>query len=326
MQRNIVTVERFYTAHHEALGLKLLAGHTGLGRPIREPTVNRPGLALAGFTRYFACRRVQVIGSAETSYLKTLGVAERAGRYEQLLTYKIPCLVLCRGINPDKALLQAANAAAVPLFKSPLITMNFINAATLILENMFAPQATELGSMVDILGIGVIIKGESGIGKSECVLGLIERGYSLVSDDVTRITLSGRREIIGSSPELTRNFMEVRGIGIINVQQLFGVKSIRTHKKVDLVVSLKPWAEVSDVDRLGLDQQFLHILGVEVPHMIIPVGPGRDVARLVEVAAFYVKMKLFGLNPANDLNEQLLARMESPPAGASLPAQGHPKF
>jgi HPr kinase/phosphorylase len=311
MQRNIVTVEKFYNAHHEALGLKLIAGQGGLGRPIREPTVNRPGLALAGFTRYFANRRVQVIGSAETSYLKTLPAATRAQRYAHLLAYKIPCLVLCRSINPDAALLAAADKAGIPVFKSPHITMNFINSATLILETMFAPHSTELGSMVDILGIGVIIKGESGIGKSESVLGLIERGYSLVSDDVTRITLSERKEIIGSSPEITRNFMEVRGIGILNVQQLFGVKSTRTHKKVDLVVSLKQWEEVKDVDRLGLDQQFIEILGIPIPHMVIPVRPGRDVARLVEVAAFYIKMKLFGLNPASDLNRQIMASMDA---------------
>jgi HPr kinase/phosphorylase len=318
MQRNIVTVEKFYNTHHQRLGLKLVAGGSGLARAIREPTVNRPGLALAGFTRYFANRRVQVMGSAESSYLKTLPKEERMVRYANLYQHGIPCLVLCRSIHPDPALVQAADKAGVPLFRSPHITMNFINSATLILEAMFAPHSTELGSMVDILGIGVIIKGESGIGKSECVLGLIERGYSLVSDDVTRITLSERKEIIGSSPEITRNFMEVRGIGIINVMQLFGVKSIRTHKKVDLVVSLKAWDEVKDVDRLGMDQQCIEILGIRIPHMIIPVSPGRDLARLVEVAAFYVKMKLLGLNPANDLDQQIMASMDSPgPAGGS---------
>ncbi len=311
MQRNIVTVERFYQAHQKDFELKLLAGEGGLQRPIREPSVNRPGLALAGFTRYFAHRRVQVIGSAETSYLKTLSPEERQARYETILSHKIPCLVLCRGINPDPGLLQAAEKANIAVFKTPMITMNFINSATLSLELMFAPHGTELGSMVDILGIGVIIKGESGIGKSECVLGLIERGYSLVSDDVTRVTLSELREVIGTSPDLTRNFMEVRGIGIINVQQLFGVKSVRTHKKVDLVVTLQRWEETKDVDRLGLDQQCLEILGVSIPHMIIPVRPARDLSRLVEVAAFYVKMKTFGLNPAQDLDAQILASMAS---------------
>ncbi len=309
MERTTITVEKFYTEHHRQLGMRLVAGVGGLNRVIREPTVNRPGLALAGFTRYFAHKRVQVIGSAEDSYLKTLKLEARAARYAGLFSQRFPCLVLCRSIRPDRALVRAAERVGLPVFRSPLITMKFINLATLALEAMFAPHATELGSMVDILGVGVIIRGASGIGKSECVLGLIERGYSLVSDDITRVTLSEGREVIGTSPENTRNFMEVRGIGIINVQQLFGVKSIRTHKKVDLVVTLQPWEEVKDVERLGLDEQSITILGVEIPHIVIPVTSGRDIARLVEVAAFYTKMKFFGLNPARELNERLLASM-----------------
>lgn len=316
MQRSLVTVERFYRECRETLDLRLLNEDANLDRVIREPTVNRPGLALAGFTRYFAFKRLQAIGSAETSYLKTLNAAERAQRFKELFSFRIPCLVLCRGINPDPVLLQTARHTGVPVFKTSLITMHFINQATLAIEAMFAPHGMEMGSMVDILGIGVIIKGASGIGKSECVLGLIERGYSLVSDDVTRVVVHGQDEIIGSSPDNTRFFMEVRGIGIINVQQLFGVKSIRTHKKVDLVVTLKRWDEVSDVERVGLEQQHTDILGVPVPHMVIPVAPGRDIARLVEVAAFYVKMRNFGLNPAQELNDQLLAAMTAKPPAA----------
>jgi HPr kinase/phosphorylase len=317
MQRSLVTVDKFYQECKVSLDLKFLNEGADLGRVIREPTVNRPGLALAGFTRYFAFKRLQAIGSAETSYLKTLNEAERALRFKELFSHRIPCLVLCRAINPDPVLIQIARQAGVPVFKTSLITMHFINQATMAIEAMFAPHGMELGSMVDILGIGVIIKGASGIGKSECVLGLIERGYSLVSDDVTRVVVHTNNEIIGSSPNNTRFYMEVRGIGIINVQQLFGVKSIRTHKKVDLVVTLKNWDEVADVERVGLEQQQIEILGVSVPHMIIPVAPGRDVARLVEVAAFYVKMRNFGLNPAQELNEHLLATM-----AGQAPAKG----
>ena len=177
MQRDIVTVERFYTEQAGALELKLVAGAQGLKRLIREPTVNRPGLALAGFTKYFASKRVQVIGSAESTFLKSLPVEERIKRYERLYSYRVPCLVFCRNIQVDKHVLRAAEQANVPIFQCPLITMKFINLATLALETMFAPRATELGSMVDILGVGVIIRGESGIGKSESVLALIERGY-----------------------------------------------------------------------------------------------------------------------------------------------------
>jgi HPr kinase/phosphorylase len=166
--------------------------------------------------------------------------------------------------------------------------------------------------MVDILGVGVIIRGESGIGKSECVLALIERGYSLVSDDVTKVMLVDGREVIGTSPDITRNHMEVRGIGIINVAAMFGVKSIRSEKRVDLVVTLKWWNEVQDVDRLGMEEEHLKILDIDIPHITLPVRPGRDLARLIEVAAFQTKLKMSGHNPAKELNDRLIAKMTGP--------------
>ena len=311
MQRDTITVERFYTQQSSPLGLKLLAGANGLKRVIREPTVNRPGLALAGFTHYFASKRVQVIGSAESTFLKSLDKEQRAQRYQDLFKFRIPCVVFCRNIHPDRQFLKAAEQADIPIFQSEYITMKFINLATLALEMMFAPRGSEMGSMVDILGIGVIIRGESGIGKSESVLALIERGYSLVSDDVTRVTLLDGREVMGTSAEITRNHMEVRGIGIINVVAMFGIKSIRLEKRVDLVVSLKLWSEVPDIDRVGIDEEHVKILAVDIPHITIPVRPGRDLARLIEVAAFQTKLKLSGYNPAKELNDRLIAKMSS---------------
>src|SRR6266487_1940532 len=210
MQRDVVTVERFYTEHASSLELKLVAGANGLKRIIREPTVNRPGLALAGFTKYFASKRVQIIGSAESTFLKSLSSEERKQRYADLFSYKIPCVVFSRSIHPDKIFLRAAEQADVPVFSCPLITMKFINLATLALEMMFAPRGSEMGSMVDILGVGVIVRGEI-------------------------------------------------GIGIIIVAAMFGIKSIRLEKRVDLVVSLKSWNEVQDVDRLGLEDEFVNI-------------------------------------------------------------------
>jgi HPr kinase/phosphorylase len=309
MQRDTITVERFYTEEAQNLSLKLVAGASGLGRVIREPTVNRPGLALAGFTRYFANKRLQIVGNAESCFLRTLPPQERAQRYANLFSYKIPGIIFSRSIQPDKLFRRAAEKAQVPIFVTPMITMKFINLATLALEMLFAPRGSDMGSMVDILGIGVIIRGESGIGKSESVLALIERGYSLVSDDITRVTLIDGHEIMGTSSEVTRNHMEVRGIGIINVADMFGVRSIRTQKSVDLVITLKPWDEVPDVERLGMEQEFVKILGVPVPHMIIPVRPGRDLARLIEVAAFHVKLRSAGRNPAKELNDRVLAQM-----------------
>src|SRR6266705_712941 len=311
MPHDLVTVERFYTDHASSLELNLIAGASGLKRIIREPTVNRPGLVLSGFTRYFAFKRVQVIGNAEAYFLKSISGAERAKRYETFFSYRIPCVVFSRAMHPDKLFLQAAELAEVPIFRCPLVTMKFINLATLALEIMFAPRGTEMGIMVDILGVGVILRGESGIGKSESVLALIERGYSLVADDITKVILVDGREVMGTSAEITRNHMEVRGIGIINVAAMFGVRSIRQEKKVDLVVTLKSWNEVQDVDRLGMEQEYVKVLGVDVPHITIPVRPGRDLARLIEVAAYHTKLKASGYNPAKELNDRLISRMTS---------------
>jgi HPr kinase/phosphorylase len=312
MKTDTITVEKFYGAHAEQLKLELLAGKDGLSRVIIEPSVNRPGLVLAGFTRYFAYKRVQALGNADVYFLRSLSAEKRRQCYAKLFKFKVPCLVFSRDLEPDKELIRAANEAAIPIFRTPLLTVKFINQATLALDTMFAPRGTEMGSMVDVLGVGVIIKGESGIGKSESVLALIERGYSLVADDVTKVTLLDGKEIVGTCSELTRSHMEVRGIGIINVAAMFGVKSISSNKRVDLVVSLKTWHDVPDVDRLGMEQQFTEILGVKIPHMIIPVKPGRDIARLIEVAALHTKLTLTGYNPARELNERLLAQMAQP--------------
>ncbi|HMP81654.1 MAG TPA: HPr(Ser) kinase/phosphatase [Verrucomicrobiota bacterium] len=309
MEHPVITVEKFFDNHSKELKLKLVAGKQGLQRTIIEPTINRPGLVLSGFTKYFAYKRVQVLGNADVYYLQSLPVEQRVQRYKKLLSYRIPCLVFSRNLSPDKELLAAADEAGVPVFQTPLLTMRFISLATFALEMMFAPRGTEMGSMVDILGVGVIIKGESGIGKSECVLALIERGYSLVADDITKVMLMDGHDVIGTSAELTRNHMEVRGIGIINVAAMFGVRCICMEKKVDLVVTLKAWSEVHDVDRLGMEQEYVKILGVNIPHITIPVRPGRDLTRLVEVAAFQTKLKESGYNPAKDLNDRLLAQM-----------------
>jgi HPr kinase/phosphorylase len=309
MQRDAVTVERFYTDHTGALDLKLVAGAGGLKRPILEPTVNRPGLVLSGFTRYFAFKRVQVIGNAEAFFLKSLSDQERAKRCATFFSYKLPCVVFARHLHPDKLFLAAAERAAVPIFRCSLVTMKFINLATLALETMFAPHGTEMGSMVDILGVGVLLRGESGIGKSESVLALIERGYSLVADDITKVMLVDGREVVGTSAEVTRNHMEVRGIGIINVAAMFGVRCILQEKRVDLVITLRSWNEVPDVDRVGMEQEYVKILGIDIPHITLPVRPGRDLARLIEVAAFQTKLRSTGFNPAKELNDRLISRM-----------------
>ena len=290
--------------------MKLEGPRVGFHRKIREPTINRPGLALSGFFSYFAEKRVQVLGAAENTYLKSLSEKLRVQRFRDLCAKKIPCLVISRGAHLDSALLATATEEKIAVFRTPMITMKFINAATIALEVDFSPTVTEFGSMVDILGVGVLIRGASGIGKSECVLGLIERGYSLVADDVTRITSLEGRELMATAPELTRNHMEVRGIGIINVANIFGIGSIRVEKRLDLVVTLQDWEELDEVDRIGLDQEFYEILNLQVPHVTIPVRPGRDIARLIEVAAMDQKLKGLGRNSAVEFNRKLLNLME----------------
>ncbi len=306
----VVTVESFYNSHAEKLQMKLEGPRVGFHRKIREPTINRPGLALAGFYTYFAEKRVQVFGAAEHSYLKSLSPNVRMKRFRELCARKIPCVVVSRGFHVDPALLKVAAEEEIAVFRTPMITMKFINAATIALEVDFSPTVTEFGSMVDILGIGVLIRGASGIGKSETALGLIERGYSLVADDVTRITSLEGRELMATAPDLTRNHMEVRGIGIINVASVFGIGSIRIEKRLDLVVTLQEWDSVEEIDRVGIERQTYEILGLKVPHVTIPVRPGRDIARLIEVAAMDQKLKGLGQNSAVDFNTKLLNLLE----------------
>src|SRR5437762_12380163 len=243
----VVTVESFYDSHAEKLHMKLEGPRVGFHRKIREPTINRPGLALSGFYTYFAEKRVQVLGAAEHSYLKSLPQKIRVQRMRELCECKIPCIVMSRGFHLAPEMLSVTEQAKIAVFRTPMITMKFINAATIALEVDFSPTVTEFGSMADILGVGVLIRGASGIGKSECVLGLIERGYSLVADDVTRITSLEGRELMATSPNLTRNHIEVRGIGIINVASVFGIGAIRVEKRLDLVVTLKDWNEMDAV-------------------------------------------------------------------------------
>jgi HPr kinase/phosphorylase len=305
-----VSVEHFYTQHAARLQLKLVAGQEGMGRLIREGAVNRLGMALTGFIKYFAFRRVQLIGKSEISYFQSLDSKTRQARIQAILDRKIPCIVFSRDNRPPAIILKEAQKAKVPVFISPIPTPRLVNLITLCLEEDFAPTTSEHGSMVDIMGVGVLIRGQSGVGKSECALGLVERGYSLVADDITRLRLLEGRELMATSAEVTRTFMEVRGIGIINVAAIFGGRAIRTEKRLDLVVTLEEWDKVEEIERTGLDQQFYEILGLKIPHVKLPIRPGRDLAGLVQVAALDQKMKTMGQFSALEFNEKLMSRLK----------------
>jgi len=304
-----IKVGDFFKRHHEDLAMELVGTDEGFSREVLEPTINRPGLALSGFYKYFALHRIQVIRQAERSYLRHLSEANAEKRFSDLCRQQIPCIVVSRGQHLPDPLLGIANEAGISVFQTSMVTMNYINAATVRLDWEFAPTTSLHGCMVDVMGIGILIQGESGTGKSETVLGLLRRGASLVSDDLVRIRNLEDRELIGTSPELGRTYMEVRGLGIINVAALFGVGTFRTEKRLDLVISLKKEESMNEMERVGVDRKTIEILGLEIPHVQLPVAAGRDMAQLIEVAALDQKLKALGHDTAVEFNKKLLKRM-----------------
>jgi len=304
-----ITVSHFYETYRERLDLTLVANEAGLHRIIREGSINRPSLALTGFFKYFANKRIQVLGAAEMTFLKTLPSKRQTEVLTKIVAQKIPCLVLTRKAHPTPELLAVATAAKLPIFRTPLITMRFINMATLCIDNEFAHSITEHATTVDIRGVGVMICGDSGVGKSECALALIERGHSLVADDRTVLRILDERELTASSHPLSRGYMECRGIGILNITEMFGVRSVRLEKRVDLVVTLCDWKPDVVEERTGLEENNLTILGQEIPHVVLYVRPGRDMARLIEVAALTQALKRMGHNQAKEFNERLVQYM-----------------
>ncbi|MGB3118547.1 MAG: HPr(Ser) kinase/phosphatase [Verrucomicrobiales bacterium] len=305
----MVSVGEFYERHGKELRLHLLGSRVGLDRPIPEPTVNRPGLALADFFEYFAYRRIQVLGKSERSYLKNLTPDAQRQRFASLCKRNIPCIVVSRGEPLQRGLVDIANRYNIAVFETSMATMKFINAATVRLEWDFAPTSSEHGCMVDVMGIGIFVRGASGVGKSETVLSLISRGASLVSDDMVKFRNVEGREIVGNAPELGRCHMEVRGLGIINVALLFGVGTFRTEKRLDLVVTLKPASELPEPERLGIEKKYYPMLGLKIPHIELPVAAGRDMAQLVEVAALDQKLRSLGHDTADEFNKKLLKMM-----------------
>ena len=311
MQKAIhgITVAHFFELYREKLKMELVTGEAGLHRLIHEGSINRPALALTGFFKYFANKRVQVLGAAEMTYLKTLTQTRQIEIFQQMLKRGIPCIVLTRNYNPTHPMLAVATEMNLPIIRTPMITMNWINLATLAIDNEFAPAGTEHATTLDIKGVGVMLRGDSGVGKSECALALIERGHSLVADDLTVIKLLDERELMASSRPLNRGYMECRGIGIINVAEMFGVKCVRLEKRIDMVVSLREWTPDAIEERTGLEENYYEILGMKVPHIELYVRPGRDIARLVEVAALTQALKKMGHDPARDFNDRLIAFM-----------------
>ena len=303
-----ITVGEFFSRHQEDLELSLVGEECGFDELIREPAPNRPGLALAGFFTYFAKKRIQVLGNSEISYLKKLDDKTRAKRFKAFCDQKPPCLVLARNLPFPTDLAETAHAEGIALFTSPMVTMKFLNEATRSLEADFASTTTLHGVMVDYRGVGVLIMGKSGAGKSETAIGLLEKGAALVADDMVHVQGLGG-ELIASSPELSRGFIEMRGIGIINVANLYGLSAIRPQKRLDMIITLKGLSDLNEVDRLGIVRKQIEILNLKVPNVEIPVAPGRDTARLVSVAALDLQLRKLGYDMADEFNQRLLAKM-----------------
>jgi HPr kinase/phosphorylase len=306
-----VTVRGLLDTRPESAGLPLdlLAGGSGLGRRITSPYIQKTGLALAGFHEYLQAGRVLIYGASEVRFLEGLAPDARRDALSRSFAAEVPCLLITGGTDVPPEVVIEGEQAGVPVLRTPVGTATAIGKLTAILEDLLAVREVIHGVLLDILGLGVLIVGESGIGKSECALDLVVRGHRLVADDTVEIRRRAASIVIGVCPELTRHHMEVRGLGLINIRDLFGIASTRTSKRVELVVQLDRWDTAREYDRLGLDDDFYDLLSVRVPMIKMPVGPGRNLAILVEVAARNQLLRMQGINAARSLAAKLDASL-----------------
>src|SRR3954449_7875538 len=302
-----VTVAGLLSGRPEAFGLplELLAGANGLDRVITSPHIQKTGLALAGFHEYLRPGRVLIFGESEIRYLESLAAAARVTSLRLALTHDFPCVLITGGFTPPDELLDEAERARGPLLQTSIATPTAIAKLSSMLEDSLAERTMIHAVLMDVLGLGVLIVGESGIGKSECALDLIVRSHRLLADDTVEVRRRQETILIGTCPDLTRHHMELRGLGLINVKDLFGIASTRSSKRIELVVQLERWDSTQEYERLGLDDVFFEILGLRVPLIRMPVAPGRNIAILVEVAARNQLLRARGHHAARELAERL---------------------
>jgi HPr kinase/phosphorylase len=293
------------------LGLELLAGGAGLDRRITVPRIQKPGLALAGYVQQVHPERVQVLGSTELGYLQSLPPAEARRGIDGFLGVGPSCVLVTKGLDVPLDLLERGNEARVPILRSKLASSAVIDGIERFMEYALAPSASIHGVLVDVLGVGVLLFGRSSVGKSEAALELVMRGFRLVADDLVEVRRIAGEVLIGRASELIKHHMEIRGLGIINIKDMFGVAAVRDEKKVELVLELHPWTESESVDRLGIDELSYEILGVRVPMLLIPVSPGRNVSSLIEVAARNRLLQVRGHHSAREFQERLDQALEA---------------
>jgi HPr kinase/phosphorylase len=297
---------------HMALNLHCIGGRKGLSREISIPDINRPGLALSGFFDSFAYERIQLFGRGEIAYLRKLAEEGKNESLEQMFSYPIPCCIFSYSLTPDKVFLEEAERTQCPILQTDLSTTEFHARLMRVLTDIFAPRQSVHGVLVEVYGLGILLLGNSGVGKSETALELIEHGHRLVADDVVDIHCVNGNILMGAGAnKIIGHHMEIRGLGIVNITHLFGVRAIRDRKEIQLVVILEEWDSKKNYDRLGTDEQYIEFLGVKIPKLEIPVKPGRNIPIIVETAAMNERLKQMGYHAAREFNQNILRWIES---------------
>jgi HPr kinase/phosphorylase len=305
-----LTVGKLLERMQEPLELELLGSSVGLDREITSPEVSSPGLVLAGYVNRFPYQRIQVLGETEITYLHSLGPEQRAHNLEQFLGFPLPCAFVTKGLECPEPLLAMAEQVGVAVIRSNLKTAEFYRLLKPYLAEQFAPTTTLHGSLADVYGVGLFFTGKSGIGKSECVLDLVERGHRLVADDLVFVSRRGNDVLIGRGHELQRHFMEIRGVGLLDIPAIFGIHAVRQQKRVEVVVVLEEWDAQAHVDRTGLDVQTTTILGVEIPRITVNLNPGKNITVIAEVIAMNHLLRYYrGYDGAMAFNERLIGQM-----------------
>jgi len=304
-----ITVETIYNEMQKQLSLEIVNGPHSFKHEITEGDLHRPGLALTGFVKIFTHERVQILGNAEMGYLSTLKDPQRRAAIEKLLSFDIPCIMVTADNRIPPEIVSIADVRRITIFRSPLNTSKLMHLLSGYLDQLFAPTITVHGSLVDVYGIGVLFTGRSGIGKSEIALDLVERGHRLVADDVVNISRVAAGILIGRGSEMLQQHMEIRGLGIIDVRSIFGIRSIRAQKRIEVEVHLEEWRSDQEYERTGLEEQTAKILDVEIPAVQLPIFPGKNITVIAEVIALNRLLKLAGYDPARIFNNRLIDRM-----------------
>jgi len=317
-RKQSITVGFLYEATKDRFRLRKLNGENGFDNIITDKNLHRPGLALAGYVELFTYDRLQMIGNTEIKYLSSLSAEQRARSFLTLLEFKIPCIILTNSNMLDESLLHAASAKGVPVFGTPFETTKIAYFLADFLDDQFAVQIVLHGSFVDVYGVGVLLTGRSGIGKSEIALDLVERGHRLVADDVVMVTRKGEGILMGSGTDLVKHFMEIRGLGLIDVRSMFGIRAIRFQKRVEIVVELEEWKPTADYTRTGLDDRLMAILDTEITLVKLPIFPGKNVTVITEVIALNYLLKHYGYDAAREFSKRLEGAIDDKKRGSRV--------